>query len=474
MCIQSGRPVNKVELADIFSQHGDAYLASHSVSSIQRKAINAISSCRTSALGGHVSRCDHCGALEIAYNSCRYRHCPKCQTTKKLRWLEERKAELLPVPYFHVVFTLPHELNQIASYNPTLIYNLLFKAAWATVNTLGHDKKRLDAQMGMVAFLHTWNQKLSQHNHLHCMVPAGGLRDVDGQTLWHASKKPDYLFPVKVMGKLFGKLFLTELTHAFKNNAFQFKGSITELAKESNFMKLKFQLSKKTWNVYAKAPFNGAEGGMEYLARYFSKTAIGNERILSCDETQVAFKWRDSSDNKKTKVMRLGVHEFIRRYLSHILPHGFMRARYFGFLANSVKAKNITLIRSLLSMDKQGETMASSVARNISAMIVTEAQTAVSPALYRTNHDPTDRIADCSFLCHPLNISDTSNGVIFAQDIKTVKPSESKLSETTAELMKRVAGIDIVLCKHCKIGRLVKIQTILPNALQIPAPWDTS
>ena len=440
------------------------------MSPIQRKAINAISSCRTAALGGHVSRCNHCGALEIAYNSCRYRHCPKCQTTKKLRWLEERKAELLPVPYFHVVFTLPHELNPLASYNPAAIYNLLFKAAWATVNTLGHDKKRLNGQMGMAAFLHTWNQKLNQHNHLHCMVPAGALCDVDGEMQWHASKKPDYLFPVKVMGKLFAKLFLTELTNAFKNDAFQFKGCIADLAKEPNFMKLKFQLSKKTWNVYAKEPFNGAEGGMEYLARYFSKTALGNERILSCDENQVAFKWRDSKDNKKTKVMRLDAHEFIRRYLSHILPHGFMRARYFGFLANSVKAKNITLIRFLLSTDKKYDMAASSSARSIPAMI-TEPQTAVSQALYVVNNSPADSIVDCKPLPHALSISDTPNCVIFAQD---TKQSDPEPSESIAELMKRVVGIDITLCKHCKIGRLEKIQVFLPNALQIPTPWDTS
>ena len=468
MCLKSGKPVNKVELADIFAQHADAYIATHGVSSIQHKAINAISHCRTAALGGHVLRCDHCGALEISYNSCRYRHCPKCQTTKKLRWLEERKAELLPVPYFHVVFTLPHELNQLASYNPALIYNLLFKAAWATVNTLGHDKKRLDAQMGMTAFLHTWNQKLSQHIHLHCMVPAGGLRDVDGQVLWNPSKKPDYLFPVKVMGKLFGKLFLAELTKAFINNEFQFKGSITELSQESNFMKLKFQLSKKTWNVYAKKPFNGAKGGMEYLARYFSKTAIGNERILSCDDNQVAFKWRDSADNKKTKVMRLDAHEFIRRYLSHILPHGFMRARYFGFLANSVKAKNITLIRSLLSTDK--EAMAgSSVLQNVPAMTGMPQTTILSQALSAKSTTPTEALTEYQERPGTLNLLDKPNNVVFAQDFKTIEQPES-----VAELMKRVVGVDIGLCKHCKIGRLEKIQIIPPQWLQIPIPPDTS
>ena len=432
MCIQSSRATKKVELADIFAQYADAYIASHGVSSIQHKAINAISRCRTAALGGHVLRCNHCGEVEIAYNSCRYRHCPKCQTTKRLRWLEARKAELLPVPYFHAVFTIPHELNPLASYNPALIYNLLFKAAWATVNTLGHDKNRLDAQMGMVGFLHTWNQKLNQHNHLHCMIPAGGIRVVNGQVLWNPSKKPDYLFPIKVMSKLFGKLFLTELTKSFKNNEFQFKGCITELSQEPNFMKLKCQLSKKTWNVYAKEPFHGAEGGMEYLARYFTKTAIGNERLLSCDDNQVAFKWRDSSDDKKTKIMHLDAHEFIRRYLSHILAHGFMRARYFGFLANSVKAKNITLIRSLLSSDKQDNMTVSSGVKNVPTMIFDQ------------------------------------------QSIKSVKPSESEFSESVAELIKRVVGIDITLCKHCKFGHLEKIQMILPNALQTPTPWDTS
>ena len=297
-------------------------------------------------------RCNHCGALEIAYNSCGYRHCPKCQTPKKIRWLEARKAEVLPVPYFHVVFTIPHELNPIASYNPSVIYNLLFKAAWATVNTLGHDKKRLNGQVGMTAFLHTWNQKLNQHIHLHCMVPAGAINDVEGELQWRASKE-NYLFPHKIMSKLFGKLFLTELTKAFTNQALNFKGCIADLAKKQPFMKFRAHLSTKSWNVYAKEPFNGAEGGMEYLARYFTKTAIGNERLISFDAHQVTFKWRDSRHNNQTKTIKLEANEFIRRYLSHILPDGFMRVRYFGFLANAVKAKNITLIRSLLSKDKK-------------------------------------------------------------------------------------------------------------------------
>ncbi len=337
-----------IELSDIFLQHADVYIKKIGVSSVQNKAIKAISHCRTSALGGHVTRCDHCGVEEISYNSCRYRCCPKCQTIKQLRWLENRKAELLPVNYFHVVFTLPHELNSIASYNPSIIYNLLFKAAWATIYTLGQDQNRLGGLMGMLAFLHTWGQNLSQHIHLHCMIPGGALCEINSQKIW-CSSKSGFLFPVKIMSKLFRKIFLTLLQQATVNNELQFKGSITELSESNNFRKLIFLLTTKSWNVYAKKPFNGAEGGLEYLARYVSKTAIGNERILSCDEKHVIFQWRDYADQSKKKVMKLDVHEFIRRYLSHILPDGFMRVRSFGFLANARKSKNIALIRKCLN-----------------------------------------------------------------------------------------------------------------------------
>lgn len=318
------------------------------VSTVQNKAIKAISHCRTAALGGHVTRCDHCGAEEIFYNSCRYRCCPKCQTIKQLRWLENREAELLPVHYFHVVFTVPHELNGIASYNPSIIYNLLFKAAWATIHTLGKDQNRLGGLMGMLAFLHTWSQNLGQHIHLHCMIPGGALCETKGLKEWRSSK-PDFLFPVKVMSKLFGKIFLTLLQQAAANNQLQFKGSIAGLSEPDNFEKLIALLATKSWNVYAKKPFNGAKGGLAYLARYVSKTAIGNERILSCDEKHVTFQWRDYADHSKKKVMKLDAHEFIRRYLSHILPDGFMRVRSFGFLANASKAKNIALIRACLN-----------------------------------------------------------------------------------------------------------------------------
>jgi hypothetical protein len=463
VCTVVSRQTRSVEVADIFSQQGEAYIAQHGVSSIQHKAIHAISRCRTSELGGHMLCCNHCGALEIAYNSCRYRHCPKCQTSKKVRWLEERKSELLPVPYFHVVFTIPHELNPIASYNQAKLYNLLFKAAWATVDTLGRDKNRLNGRMGMVAFLHTWNQTLNQHIHLHCMVPAGALCDAGGQLQWNASKS-DYLFPVQVMKKLFGKIFLTELAKAFANNELQLKGCITELAKPLNFMKLIAQLRKKTWNVYAKEPFNGAAGGMEYLARYFTKTAIGNERLISFNEHEVVFKYRDSSDNKKTKTMKLAAHEFIRRYLSHILPHGFMRARYFGFLASSVKTKNIALIRSLLLIDEQ-QSLTNCLIGNTPKITEDASTENRLGAFFKIDINSQEPITPNQPTVPLLNIPDMMN---LMGSEKTIKV------ESTAELMKRVLGIDIEICKHCKIGRLIKIQTIQPSRLNSPIPWDTS
>lgn len=395
MCHQQDKQRPRVELADIFSRHADSYIEQHGVSSAQHKAINAISRCRTAVLGGHVARCTHCGAEEQSYNSCRYRYCPKCQTTKQLRWLEARKAELLPTNYFHVVFTIPHELNGIASYNPSVIYNILFQSAWSTIRRLGQDKKKLSGQMGMLSFLHTWGQNLSQHIHLHCMIPGGALCDIDGQTKWNPSRS-HYLFPNRVMSALFGKTFITLLKQAFSNKALTFKESIAALSETKPFEGLMAGLSKKSWNVYAKEPFKGAEGGLEYLARYVSKTAISNERIISCDEGKVSFKWRDYSDDNKLKIMTLDAGEFIRRFLMHILPDGFMRIRSFGFLANACKTKNISRIRTLLGSTETSQTK---------------------------------------------------------------KPNE-QIKETIAELVQRVMGINIERCKQCRIGRLEVIHII--------------
>lgn len=397
-----------VELADVFLKYGDAYIQDHGVSGAQRKAIQAISHCRTAILGGHVSRCDHCGVIEVAYNSCRNRHCPKCQTVKQLRWLDARKSELLPIEYFHVVFTLPHELNGIASYNQTVIYNLLFKAAAITVERLGQDPKRLGGLMGMLALLHTWGQSLTEHIHLHCIIPGGALcEENNGQKKWRASN-PGFLFPVRVMSRFFGQTFLTLLEEA--KSTLTFKGAIAPLENPLPWAKLIAKLKEQTWNVYAKTPFHGAAGGVEYLARYVSKIAIGNERILSCDDGQVKFKWRDYKDDNTSKIMTLDAHEFIRRYLTHVLPDGFMRIRSFGFLANACKAKNLNVIRSLLT-----------------------------------------------------------KSVIAPMTVTAVKPK----IESAVALILRITGVDVLLCKHCNIGHLEVIESI-PKGKQTFNYLDTS
>ena len=342
-----------IELADIMNDYGEAYRQKHGVSVPQDKALRAISICRTSVLGGHVYSCAHCGAAEVQYNSCRNRHCPKCQTVKQLRWLAQRKTELLPVQYFHVVFTIPHELNGIAGYNQALIYNLLFKAAWSTIRTLGLDPKRkLGGEMGMLSVLHTWGQMLTQHIHLHCIVPGGALCEGEDGPKWRNCKGA-YLFPAKVMSRLYGRIFLNLLKEAYQNNELKFKGAITDFAKPQAFTALLTKLYSKEWLVYAKDPFNGAVGGLEYITRYVSKIAIGNERILSCENGQVRFKYTDYADHNKTKIMTLSADEFIRRFLSHVLPDGFMRIRSFGFWSNASKNKSLKQIRLLLPQQQE-------------------------------------------------------------------------------------------------------------------------
>jgi len=344
VCKGDSRAKNSAELSDIFNLYGGSYIKQHKLSLVQYKAVNAIRNCRTAALGGNVQRCPCCGAEIISYNSCRNRHCPKCQALAKAKWLEARQAELLPVEYFHVVFTIPHELNFIVGYNQGLIYNILFKSAWATIKTLGLDKKRLGGIMSMLAALHTWGQNLLQHVHLHCIIPGGALADKK----W-VSCKPGFLFPVKVMSKIFRGTFVSLLRQAYQNNELKMQGVIADLANPKIFTNLLDQLMEKDWCVYSKKPFNGAKGAVDYLAKYVYKTAISNNRILSCDDGKVSFNWRDYSDHNKIKTMAVTADEFIRRFLAHILPDGFIRLRSFGFLANSCKAKNIPQILSLLN-----------------------------------------------------------------------------------------------------------------------------
>lgn len=344
MCILAKRGSrSSVELADIFRMHGNAYAAVNTLTPEQYKVFNAITNCRTSALGGHLEQCDHCNAIQCAYNSCRNRHCPKCESFKAAQWLEDRKSELLPVRYFHVVFTLPHELNNLILYNKKILYNLLFTSAWETLKKLGQDPKRLHGTMGMHAILHTWGQNLLQHNHVHCIVPGGAIK-FDGK--WVTAKK--YLFPHKVLSKLFRGIFVSKLRNSYQQNELKLPDKLTDKLLKSNFNKLLDQIMTKDWVVYAKPPFAKTEDVINYLGRYTHKIAISNHRILSCDEQSVAFKWRDYADNNKEKIMYLKPEEFIRRFLSHVVPNGFMRIRSFGFLANACKANNINNIQQQL------------------------------------------------------------------------------------------------------------------------------
>lgn len=346
MCKHDGRTKDSAELADIFNLHANSYTEEHQLSKEQRKAVNAIRNCRTADLGGNVQCCASCGAEFNTYNSCRNRHCPKCQALAKERWLAARQAELLPVEYFHVVFTIPHELNLLAGYNQSIIYNILFKAAWVTIHTLGKDKKRLGGLTGMLAALHTWGQVLLPHIHLHCIVPGGALT----QEKWISSKS-GFLFPVKVMSAMFRGTFVELLRQAYENSELKLQGAADHLNQSELFTDLLNQLMEKEWCVYCKKPFNGANGAVDYLAKYVYKTAISNNRILSCDDGKVAFNWRDYCDHNKIKTMTLDAHEFIRRFLTHVLPDRFMRIRSFGFLANSCKTKKIQQILELLGQE---------------------------------------------------------------------------------------------------------------------------
>jgi hypothetical protein len=327
---------------DFFAQWGDV------LSPQQRKAFTAIRDCRTAALGGHVEyveQCDTCGHLAISYNSCRNRHCPKCQALSRAKWLAARETELLPVPYFHVVFTLPREIGGLALQNAREIYNLLFRAASETLLTIAADPKRLGAGIGFLTVLHTWGQILHAHPHLHCVVPGGGISP-DG-TRWVGCRKSFFL-AVRVLSSRFRNLFLTYLREAFDEGRLQFHGEMAGLARPAAFAALCNRAKKIAWVVYAKPPFGGPEQVLKYLARYTHRVAISNSRILSMENGKVTFLWKDYAAGGKTKPMTLDAVEFIRRFLLHILPAGFVRIRQFGFLANRARREKLALCRTLL------------------------------------------------------------------------------------------------------------------------------
>ena len=339
----------KLEIADIFRRYGPAWRQANAghISLSQLKAMSAIEACRTEVLGGHVAGCSKCGHQHIAYNSCKNRHCPKCQGPAARDWMEARAEDLLPVEYFHVVFTLPAEIAEISFWNKKTVYGLLFKASAETVMTIAADPKRLGARIGMTSVLHTWGSALTHHPHIHMIVPGGGL-SADG-TKW-VSCKPGFFLHVRVLSRLFRRLFLEGLMAQHRAGQLRFFGDLAGLADATAFAEWVAPLRKIDWVVYAKPPFGGPEAVLSYLSRYTHRVAISNHRLVSADADTVALRWKDYRIKRgdRQKVMRLATPEFIRRFLIHVLPDGFHRIRHYGLLASATRKANIARIRDLL------------------------------------------------------------------------------------------------------------------------------
>jgi hypothetical protein len=334
------------ELADIFRQYGPAYRQAHSLPLHQQRLMQAIEDCRTPALGGVVESCDHCQFTHTRYRSCRNRHCPKCQGAAREEWIQQRRGELLPTEYFHVVFTLPEPIAAIAFYNKKAVYDMLFRATAETLLTIARDPQRLGVELGLFAVLHSWGQNLHFHPHLHCVVPGGGL-SADSDRWIHGRRR--YLFPVKVLSRWFRRLMLEALQEAYATGQLQFFADLEPLRDPAAFARYLAPLEKTKWVVYAKAPFGGPQHVLEYLGRYTHRVAISNRRILALEHGQVSFAWKDYRDRQQQKVMTVSADDFIRRFLQHALPPGFQRIRYYGFLANCHRAGKLDLCRSLLA-----------------------------------------------------------------------------------------------------------------------------
>jgi hypothetical protein len=339
----------KLEVADIFRRYGEAYREQHGahMSIAQRRVMTAIEQCRTAALGGHLERCDECGHERNAFNSCRDRHCPKCQSLARAQWIENRLAELLDVPYFHVVFTLPEEIAAIALQNKRVVYNILFRTTAETLTTIAADPRHLGAEIGFFAVLHSWGQSLQFHPHLHCVAPGGGPSP-DGQQ-W-VSCKPGFFLPVRVLSRLFRRLFLEALQGSFDAGKLHFFGVLEQLRERPAFVRYLDRAKDSEWVVYAKRPFAGPQQVLDYVGRYTHRVAISNNRLLDMDNDQVRFQWKDYRHADKVKIMTLSAEEFIRRFLLHVLPNGLQRIRYYGFLASRRGKEKLSQCRHLLGM----------------------------------------------------------------------------------------------------------------------------
>ena len=335
----------RLEVAEVFRSYGDEYLSTHPTSGQQRRATSDLIACRTAALGGHRRHCSACGHEEIAYNSCRNRHCPKCQGKKQAMWLQARSADLLEVPYFHIVFTLPEALGPLALQNQRVLYSLLFRAAAETLSTIAGDEKHLGAKIGFTALLHTWGQTLRYHPHLHCVVPAGGLSPDKRQ--WVPAREGFFL-PVRVLSRLFRAKYLAYLCHAYHDGELVLAGRLQDLTNPRKWWAFLNPIAKQDWIVYAKPPFGSPEQVLKYLARYTHRVAISNRRLIALENGEVAFSYKDYKRGHRRRVMRLAAIEFIRRFLLHVLPNGFMRIRHYGLLANRMRRENLRMCRQLL------------------------------------------------------------------------------------------------------------------------------
>jgi hypothetical protein len=338
-----------LEVADVFRHFGTTFRDRHgaSLSTARRRAMSAIERCRTAALGGHVERCGDCGQQRVAYNSCRNRNCPKCQGLARAQWLADRQAELLDVPYYHVVFTVPDLIAAIAFQNQTVVYDILFRAVSETLRTIAADPKHLGAEIGFLGVLHSWGQNLLHHPHIHCLVPGGGIAP-DGAS-WIACR-PRFFLPVKVLSRMFRGLFLHYLEKAFAARELHFFCAQRHLQEPAAFQRNLAPAYDAEWVVYAKRPFAGPAQVLDYVGRYTHRVAISNNRLLSMDNGKVRFRWKDYRDGTRQKTMTLDGGEFIRRFLIHVLPDGFHRIRYYGFLGNCHRARKLALCRDLLGM----------------------------------------------------------------------------------------------------------------------------
>ncbi|MGD0918468.1 MAG: IS91 family transposase [Thermodesulfobacteriota bacterium] len=338
-----------LEVADLFRAFGPAYREDHGheMPVRHKRVMRAIEICRTAELGGHVDQCDQCGALRISYNSCRNRHCPKCQTLDKERWLEAREKDLLPTSYFHTVFTLPQGVRPLALRNQKVVYNLLFQSASETLTQLAKDPKHLGAEIGFIAILHTWTQTLMDHPHLHCLVPGGGLSS-DGKR-WMSSRQ-DFFLPVEVLSALFRGKFLDGLKKAYEAGQLTFAGQIEGLKEASAFKRFLNDLYDQDWVVYCKPPLRNSQKLMDYLGRYTHRVALSNDRLVKREGSQVTFRWRDSADGNKIKRITLEAFEFIRRFLLHVLPEQFVKIRYDGILSHRNRKRKLLSCKRLLGV----------------------------------------------------------------------------------------------------------------------------